>query len=146
MPSIILTADDVTAKALVSTIKDAVNGDRKYAAYVAAHGVTRETVKDHAYALAVLTYPNDKPVQTFKDEEGNKFRTRFGNAVQKAGKGLRDALEPKKSTPSTALLTGLGKAAEVSDILAAWAEANDMSTDDAFAIVVALANVEMVAA
>lgn len=76
-----------TAAALVNTIKNAVNGVGKYAAYVEAHGVTRETVKDHALTLATLAYPNEKPVQK-KDGK----RTKFGNAVQAAGNGLRSAL------------------------------------------------------
>lgn len=87
-PAVVLSADDATAAPLVAVIKAAVNGIGKYAAYVAAHNVTRETVKDHAYALAVLTYPNEKPVQT-----ANGARTKFGNAVQKAGAGLRYVLD-----------------------------------------------------
>ena len=90
--TIILTTDDATAVALVSTIKAAVNGAGKYVAYVKTHNVTRANVKDHAVALATLAYPNDKPVQTYKDEEGKKVRTRFGNAVQAAAAGLRVAL------------------------------------------------------
>lgn len=84
---IILSTDDKSAAALVATIRSAVNGAGKYVAYVTDHAVTRETVKDHAYALAVLAYPNEKPVQK-KDGK----RTRFGNAVQAAGNGLRAAL------------------------------------------------------
>lgn len=82
-----LTTDDSTAAALVATIRAAVNGAGKYLAYVEAHDVTRETIKDHARALAVLAYPHDKPVQKV---DGS--RTKFGNAVQAAGKGLREAL------------------------------------------------------
>lgn len=78
---------DTTAAALVATIKAAVNGVGKYAAYVTEHNVTRETVKDHAAALAVATYPNEKPVQKVDGK-----RTKFGNAVQAAGNGLRAAL------------------------------------------------------
>lgn len=85
--TITLASDDATAVALVSTIKAAVNGNGKYAAYIAAHNVTRENVKDHALALATMAYPNDKPVQ-----KADGKRTRFGNAVQAAGNGLRHAL------------------------------------------------------
>lgn len=109
-PAIILTNDDETAVALVATIKGAVNGTGKYAAYVTAHAVTRENVKDHARALAVLSYPNDAPVQK-KDGE----RTRFGNAVQAAGFGLRKALgspEPKPVDRIKALIAAASKASE----------------------------------
>jgi len=93
--TITLAADDATANALVATIKAAVNGTGKYAAYVAAHTVTRENVKHHAAALATLAYPKDKPVQTVDGK-----RTRYGNAVQAAGYGLRAALTPKPATPA----------------------------------------------
>lgn len=109
-PAIVLTNDDTTAMALVATIKGAVNGTGKYAAYVTAHNVTRDNVKDHARALAVLTYPNDAPVQK-KDGE----RTRFGNAVQAAGFGLRKALgspEPKPVDRIKALIAAASKASE----------------------------------
>lgn len=98
--AIVLSTDDKTAAALVATIKGAVNGLGKYAAYVTEHSVTRETVKDHAAALAVLAYPNDAPVQK-KDGK----RTRFGNAVQAAGNGLRNALDKDDdSDPKPAVL------------------------------------------
>ena len=105
--TIILTNDDATAKALVSHIKSAVNSAAKYSAYVEAHGVTSDTVADHARALAVLAYPNDKPVQKTDGK-----RTRFGNAVQAAGKGLRTALADDdgatRSTSTQNLLTREG--------------------------------------
>lgn len=90
---ITLSKTDKTAAALVATIRAAVNGAGKYAAYVTAHAVTKDTVKDHARALAVLTYPSDAPVQT---KDG--VRTRFGNAVQAAGFGLRSALDKDEDT------------------------------------------------
>lgn len=85
--TITLATDDATAAALVATIRGAVNGVGKFAAYVAEHNVTRENVKHHAAALATLAYPKDAPVQK-KDGK----RTRYGNAVQAAGNGLRRAL------------------------------------------------------
>lgn len=97
---------DETAKALVATIKAAVNGAGKYVAYVEAHTVTRETVKVHATALAVATYPNEKPVQTVDGK-----RTKFGNAVQAAGFGLRSALD-KKPGADTDYLARIVKAVE----------------------------------
>lgn len=116
---ITLTSDDQTAMALVQTIKSAVNGAGKYVAYVDAHNVTRETVKFHAAALAALAYPNDAPVQK---KDGT--RTRFGNAVQAAGNGLRNALGKGEGTPPSALLTALGKAASLEDVIAAWEAVN----------------------
>lgn len=76
-----------TAAALVYYIRAEVNGLPKWEAYATEYGVTRETVKDHAVALAVLAYPNEEPVQ-----KQNGKRTKFGNAVQAAGNGLRRAL------------------------------------------------------
>lgn len=116
---------DATASALVATIKAAVNGTGKYAAYVAAHTVTRETVKDHALALAVLAYPNDAPVQK-KDGK----RTRFGNAVQAAGFGLRSALE-KNEPAATDYLARVVKAVES-------ATEHEISADQIMAAVKAL--------
>lgn len=86
-PAVVLDADAAHVKPLVTTIRAAVNGGPKYGAYVAKMNVTRETVKDHAYALAVAAYPNEKPVQKVDGK-----RTKFGNAVQAAGFGLRSAL------------------------------------------------------
>lgn len=98
--TITLTSDDKTAAALVATIRAAVNGAGKYVAYVESHEVTRENVKDHSFALAVLTYPHDAPVQK-KDGK----RTRFGNAVQAAGNGLRAALgKDEDDTPKPVVL------------------------------------------
>lgn len=114
-PTIVLSTDDKTAKPLVQTIRDAVNGTGKYSAYVKAHNVTRETVKDHAYALAVLAYPNDKPVQKV-----DGTRTRFGNAVQAAGYGLRTALGKGEGTPKVALITALGAKSTRDEVIAAW--------------------------
>lgn len=118
--TVVLSTDDKTAQALVATIKASVNGLGKYAAYVTDHTVTRETVKDHAFALAVLAYPNDAPVQK-KDGK----RTRFGNAVQAAGNGLRNAITPEDSDEETVvnLLTSAGKAATKEQVIAAWTAA-----------------------
>lgn len=118
--TITLSTDDKTAAALVATIKAAVNGAGKYAAYVADHPVTRETVKDHAYALAVLSYPNDAPIQKKKDGK----RTRFGNAVQAAGNGLRGTFEKESDGDAVqALLTKAGFAATLDEVTAAWKSA-----------------------
>lgn len=129
--TIVLATDDVTAAPLVATIRASVNGEMKYAAYVAAHGVTRENVKHHAAALAVLAYPNDAPIQK-KDGK----RTRFGNAVQMAGAGLRRALGKKDSPEVTpdyiakilkdcdaAIDNGID-AGQVADAVQAWIASN----------------------
>lgn len=106
-PAIVLDREDPTVKPLVQTIRDAVNGRGKYAAYVTAHGVTRDTVKVHAAALAVAAYPNDEPVQK---KDGT--RTRYGNAVQAAGNGLRAALGKTDATVETDYLARVRKAVE----------------------------------
>jgi homoserine acetyltransferase len=116
----IITLDltsDATASALVATIRAEVNGDRKYAAYVSVHGVTSDNVADHARALAVATYPNEEQVQR-KDGK----RTKFGNAVQKAGAGLRRALTPEETDETEVkdvkYLTAAGcKVESLSDVL-----------------------------
>lgn len=95
--TITLASTDETALALAGVIKSAVNGAGKYTAYAKAHDVTRESVKDHARALAVFTYPNENPIQ-----KKDGARTKFGNAVQAAGYGLRAALgaaDKDKATP-----------------------------------------------
>jgi uncharacterized protein YecA (UPF0149 family) len=97
--TVVLSADDATAKPLIAHIKSSVNSAAKYSAYVTAHGVTRDNVKHHAAALAVLAYPGDAPVQR-KDGQ----RTRFGNAVQAAGAGLRKALGSKEPVATDYLL------------------------------------------
>jgi hypothetical protein len=120
--SVVLSSDDATAYALVSIIRAAVRGESRYAAYVVAHEVTRETVKDHALALAVLAFPTAAPVQKTDGK-----RTKFGNAVQAAGAGLRRALESDESDESDAkpvnLLTRAGLAASLDDVVAAWTAA-----------------------
>jgi hypothetical protein len=96
---IVLATDDATAAPLVAHIKSSVNSAAKYSAYVTAHGVTRDNVKHHAAALAVLAYPNEKPVQKVDGK-----RTKFGNAVQAAGAGLRKALGTAEPVPTDYLL------------------------------------------
>jgi hypothetical protein len=106
--TIVLDRDAAHVKPLVQTIRDAVNGRGKYAAYVAAMSVTRENVKLHAAALAVAAYPNDAPVQK---KDGT--RTRYGNAVQAAGAGLRAALgKVDGDTTATDYLAKIVKAVE----------------------------------
>ncbi len=104
--TITLESTDVTATALVATIRAAVNGAGKYTAYVTAHNVTRDNVKHHASALATFAYPNEKPVQTVDGK-----RTKYGNAVQAAGAGLRGALD-KAPGADTDYLAKIVKAVE----------------------------------
>jgi len=105
-----IPADNATVKAVVNQIKSDMRGSGKYAAYVAEFKVTRETVKDHALALARLVTPETP--QTTKDENGNKVRTRFGNAVQAAGNGLRSALGKDDSPKQTDWIKLVRQAAE----------------------------------
>jgi hypothetical protein len=88
--TVTLDANEATVKAVVNQIKSDMRGGSKYAAYVEHYGVTRETVKDHALALARLVTP-----ETAQKKDGT--RTRFGNAVQAAGNGLRSALGKDES-------------------------------------------------
>lgn len=116
---VVLHISDETAAALVNTIKSAVNGRGKYAAYVTAHAVASGNVKDHAFALAVLAYPNDKPVQ-----KTDGTRTRFGNAVQAAAYGLRNVLDKDENSDTTKnLLTREGKSATLEAVIAEWENA-----------------------
>lgn len=111
-------ADDTTARALVATIKAAVNGAAKYDAFVAAHHVTRENVSEWAQGLATLAYPNERPVQRVDGK-----RTKYGNAVQAAATGLRRALGKDESDGSDTepnLLTREGKQADLDAVIAAW--------------------------
>lgn len=89
---ITLDADNATVKSVVNQIKSDLRGGSKYAAYVTEFNVTHETVKDHAAALAGLVTP-----VTAQKKDG--VRTRYGNAVQAAGYGLRTALGKKDSEP-----------------------------------------------
>jgi hypothetical protein len=104
---ITISADNETVRTVVNQIKSDMRGSGRYAAYVAEFSVTRETVKDHALALATLVYPNDAPVQK-KDGQ----RTRFGNAVQAAGNGLRSALGKDETEKQTDWLRLVRQAAE----------------------------------
>lgn len=127
-PSVVLSSSDTSAMALVATIKSSVNGASKYTAYVTDHAVTRENVKDHATALAVLAYPNDDTAVT-KVVDGQRVRTRFGNAAQAARAGLVRAL-PKRETVKSDPMVRILKAAEAglksglspADVAAALAE------------------------
>lgn len=119
--AVVLSADDATAKPLIAVIKSAVNGADKYVKFADAHNVTTATVKDHAYALAVLAYPNAKPVQKVDGK-----RTVFGNAVQAAGAGLRRAIATEPTPAEKDYLAAVVKAVEAAlghDVTPAQVEA-----------------------
>lgn len=97
--TIVLDRDAAHVKPLIDTIRTAVNGAGKYATYVKVQNVTKENVKHHAVALAVAAYPHEKPVQKIDGK-----RTKFGNAVQAAGNGLRSALGKADPVPTDYLL------------------------------------------
>jgi len=90
------TITPINPDAAVKAVRYAVRARGTWLAYVNDNGVTRETVKDHALALAILAYPNDAQVQK---QDGQ--RTRFGNAVQAAGNGMRSVLDKDETTKNT---------------------------------------------
>lgn len=112
------TVTPINADAVVKAVRYAVRAQGSWATYVADNGVTRDTVKDHALALAMLAFPNDEPVQ-----KTNGSRTRFGNAVQAAANGMRYVLD-KDETDETDkpvnLLTRAGIKATRDEVIAAW--------------------------
>lgn len=121
--TVTLDADNATVKAVVNQIKSDMRGRGKYSAYVAEFGVTRETVKDHALALARLVTP-----ETAQKTDGK--RTRFGNAVQAAGNGLRSVLDKDEDNDGETLvnlLTRAGIKATLDEVTTAWhaAQANN---------------------
>jgi hypothetical protein len=94
--NLVLDPSNATVTAVVNQIKSDMRGGNKYGLYVTEFGVTHETVKDHALALARLVTP--ETAQSERQADGTKTRTRFGNAVQAAGNGLRSALGKKAGT------------------------------------------------
>lgn len=105
-------------KDVVAQVRASLRDHKRYAAYVAAFGVTRETIGDHALAIARLV--TKETAQTVRTEDGKKVRTTFGNAVQAAATGLRREFEAEESAPSTALLTSAGKKATREQVIAEW--------------------------
>lgn len=79
---------------VVKAVKYAVRTRGAWAKFVAENpDVTRENIAEVARALATLAYPKDEPVQKVDGK-----RTRYGNAVQAAGNGLRSVLDKADST------------------------------------------------
>jgi hypothetical protein len=111
---------------VVNAVKYAVNSRGAWVTFCNENNITRDQIADTAREIATLAYPSDEPVQTVKDSDGTKVRTRFGNAVQAAAKGMRDALGKAESdgTPKVqALLTKAGFAATLEEVTAAWKSA-----------------------
>lgn len=131
---ITLDPNNATVKSIVAQVKSDMRGAGKYATYVAEFNVTHDTVKDHAAAIAALVTP-----VTAQKKDG--VRTRYGNAVQAAGYGLRTALGKKESNTDTDWIRLVRQAVEnaqnkgeksADEILAAVKDAlsSDESTTD----------------
>jgi hypothetical protein len=103
--TITIDPNNATVKSVVAQVKSDMRGPGKYATYVAEFNVTHDTVKDHALAIARLVTP-----ETAQKKDGT--RTRFGNAVQAAGYGLRTALGKKESNKDTDWIRLVRQAAE----------------------------------
>ena len=81
---------------VVKAIRYAVRTRGYWVTFVKENNITRDMIADTARELAALAYPNDEPVQK-KDGK----RTRFGNAVQAAGNGLRAAIDKDDADDKT---------------------------------------------
>lgn len=105
-----LTVENANTAAVVNAVRYAVKTRPLWITFVTENEVTRENVTDTAKELATLAYPNDEDVQTVKDADGRKTRTRYGNAVQAAAAMMRKALddiagdEETDETPKAAVL------------------------------------------
>lgn len=118
MSNIDNTVTPINADRAVTAVRASVRDLRTWATYVTDNAVTRETVAAHADALARLAFPNEEPIQK-KDGK----RTKFGNAVQAAGNGMRRALDKDETDTDDKpvnLLTRAGLKAELDDVIAAW--------------------------
>lgn len=106
---------------VVNAIRYAVKARGYWSTFVAENQITREMIADTARELAALAYPSDEPVQK-KDGK----RTRFGNAVQAAGNGMRSVLDKDETDETetvTNLLTRAGVNATLEEVTAAWTAA-----------------------
>lgn len=124
----------VNSDRAVSAVRSAVRNMGTWQSFVTDNGVTRDNVKDYASALAVLAFPKDAPVQKTDGK-----RTRFGNAVQAAGNGMRYVLTKNETDGDTDgdtdtdgdsddskplnLLTRAGLSATLEEVTAAWTAA-----------------------
>lgn len=122
-----IITDVKTAKAIVRHEKG--RNRIVYSDYIAANGVTEDTVADHAKALMALAYPGVKPSsradRDSKEYAANAFRTRVRN-------GLNDNLgvDKKSAGKSDKYVTAEGLKAEsweafVTKAKAEWDAANN---------------------
>lgn len=104
---------------VVNAVRYAVKTRGAWATFVAENSITRDMIADTARELAVLAFPSDEPVQKTDGK-----RTRFGNAVQAAGNGMRSVLDKDEAGSDEEqvvnLLTRAGLKAELADVIAAW--------------------------
>lgn len=131
-----LTADDATAKAVVSMANGDLTRDAKrenvYSAYVAEHNVTLDTVKVHVKALTELAYPGVKPSNkddaTPRQHKAKNFQNKIRNGLNYAigGRPARDTdwLKLVRQAVENAHDKG---GAEVNDILAVVESALDIA-------------------
>ena len=107
---------------VVNAVRYAVRTGKTWATFVEENKITRDQIADTAREIAALAYPKDEPVQK-KDGK----RTRFGNAVQAAGFGMRYVLDKDTDETETEravnLLTRAGVNATLEDVTAAWTAA-----------------------
>lgn len=81
---------------VVNAVRYAVRAHGSWAKFVADNNITRDQIAATARELAALAFPNDEPVQKVDGK-----RTRFGNAVQAAGNGMRSVLAPVEDDTDT---------------------------------------------
>lgn len=125
--TVILSADDATAKALVETIKAATNGEAKWAAYVDAHNVTADSVMAHAVALVAFAYPSLQPIQK---QDG--VRTKYGRALDAVKRGLRRNLPviesaedaPAEDVAEVAEVAEVSESGDLSQVILSWLQAH----------------------
>lgn len=104
---------------VVNAVRYAVKARGAWEKFVTENNITRDQIADTARELAVLAYPSDEPVQKVDGK-----RTRFGNAVQAAGNGMRSVLDKGESESVTDYLARAVKAAQTAH------DKGEISTDD----------------
>lgn len=107
---------------VLNAIRYAVKARGTWQTFCDENNISREMIAETARELAALAYPTDEPVQKV-----NGVRTRFGNAVQAAGNGMRSVLDKAETDGedvAQSLLTKAGYAATLEAVIAAWETAN----------------------
>lgn len=139
--------NDDAARAIVATIRKSARTADDYAAYVAAHGVTRGNVAAHADALARAAFPKFKAKTD--EVDGKRVRNELGRAYDAAAKGLKACL-PKADTKPVDVLAALTKAATkaveggfTGEEIAAALHAAGLTSVDATALAVAVADAKV---